>query len=447
MNLGLPIAPSQRNDKIYNTQEETGVDLLKNYFTSNANVDRSTGPPIRTDTPTQDYGKPGLLFPLEARVQGLDDKLVQQALTKSLTAEALAKHLEGSIFSWAGPNVSPQTPASRSNGSVETVTPSRLQATYDQGIFRPPPGLVMPQHPHLNMRLHSLQDFMQPQQQFFSPPAAPRAMMDMTCQESATPHTVPMHMSLHTRMSSYEQSYNTKSTPRRRRVSDRGKFLTRQKRMDQGPEPSEADIYPEDAMAQDWHYDEGVYRERRPLPQGIMMRQPSSSLPVNLQVGDATAWPTPAEAKIEKPTPATPALVYVTPPAQFSPSNTYRPTENTEEEYHTVSPVATETNVSSPSVAALVSRAGTDGLPSDVRPLTPGQIDGTRYGLRMFGIGINDSWEPPAIHSSRSNRVDLSRETLSEWDAVPFRVRPRLHDGWGSWEWAHRIGWYNDEWN
>lgn len=37
------------------------------------------------------------------------------------------------------------------------------------------------------------------------------------------------------------------------------------------------------------------------------------------------------------------------------------------------------------------------GLKGDERALTPGQEDGSRYGIRFWGIGYGDQWEVPGI--------------------------------------------------
>jgi hypothetical protein len=57
------------------------------------------------------------------------------------------------------------------------------------------------------------------------------------------------------------------------------------------------------------------------------------------------------------------------------------------------------------------------------RPMSPAQLDGSRYGMRFWGIGIGDSWDPETV----------APETK-------FRVRPREHEGWGGWEWVKEHG-------
>lgn len=57
------------------------------------------------------------------------------------------------------------------------------------------------------------------------------------------------------------------------------------------------------------------------------------------------------------------------------------------------------------------------------RPLSPGQVDGSRYGLGFWGIGLGDTWSPP--------KVEIGTK---------FRVRPLDHEGWGGKEWARVNG-------
>ncbi|KAF2851694.1 hypothetical protein T440DRAFT_517182 [Plenodomus tracheiphilus IPT5] len=89
----------------------------------------------------------------------------------------------------------------------------------------------------------------------------------------------------------------------------------------------------------------------------------------------------------------------------------------------------------------------------DTRPRTPGQADGSRYGLILGGIAAGCNWSPPAPKASSQ-----------------CRVRPRHHESWGGsgsamadswgredeehelvadkWSGAHevmKIGWDSDE--
>lgn len=66
-------------------------------------------------------------------------------------------------------------------------------------------------------------------------------------------------------------------------------------------------------------------------------------------------------------------------------------------------------------------------LPYNERALTPAQIDGSRYGIRFYGIAYGDQWELPQVG-------DFGKDET-------FRVRPRDHDGWGGLERALKKGW------
>jgi hypothetical protein len=62
---------------------------------------------------------------------------------------------------------------------------------------------------------------------------------------------------------------------------------------------------------------------------------------------------------------------------------------------------------------------------SESRPLSPGQLDGSRYGMQFWGIGLGDAWHPVKVEVG-----------------TRFRVRPREHAGWGGWQWVreHEVG-------
>ncbi|KAJ4376211.1 hypothetical protein N0V83_001493 [Neocucurbitaria cava] len=148
----------------------------------------------------------------------------------------------------------------------------------------------------------------------------------------------------------------------------------------------------------------------------------SSPQEEELVVTDTASWPTPAE-------------VYLGPgrgPAAVRPRAPYPPPREPEFnifENH-VAPTAEDMNDADAEVEALmnqiphltVNRLLTYGAPillCDPRPLTPGQLDGSRYSLR-----IGRSWDP-----------------IYPGEGTPFRIRPRNHEGWGGWEWALKNGW------
>ncbi|KAL1798892.1 hypothetical protein ACET3X_002929 [Alternaria dauci] len=235
----------------------------------------------------------------------------------------------------------------------------------------------------------------------------------------------------------------------------------RARRTDQGPEPSNADIYPDDAS----------FMPRRPsyqpepssFLQGYVLDVPSTR---QFRAEDAVVWPTPAEVyrqKLDSPPrhsvfarntsfienreperwsppaassmsqymlqfgqPSHPLALRFSPPAP-SPSppfdifaGHYPPTYD---DIH-------ETDAEIECLLAIlpdIFDLDLPEMPCDERPLTPGQTDGTRYGLAFHGIGIGDRWNCPDVR-----------------EGEPFRVRPRDHEGWGGWQWAIDNGWGNE---
>jgi hypothetical protein len=67
-------------------------------------------------------------------------------------------------------------------------------------------------------------------------------------------------------------------------------------------------------------------------------------------------------------------------------------------------------------------------MEAEPRPISPAQLDGSRYGMRFWGIGIGDSWDPVKVAPG-----------------TKFRVRPREHEGWGGWEWVKEYEMVKDE--
>lgn len=71
------------------------------------------------------------------------------------------------------------------------------------------------------------------------------------------------------------------------------------------------------------------------------------------------------------------------------------------------------------------------GLKSNERALTPGQEDGSRYGIRFWGIGYGDHWELPKVKKLEEEM--FSGETL--------RVSPVGNEGWSGMQTALARGW------
>jgi len=250
------------------------------------------------------------------------------------------------------------------------------------------------------------------------------------------------------------------SSPREYRPRPRA--LTRTKRTDQGPEPSHADIYPDDAN----------FMPRRQSYQAEPTERFQGFMPAPLperpfRAENTVVWPTPAEMHAQKPNnpqrrsgfprhvPAVenPApVVRWSPPEPSSmahymqqfgepshpfaftfpaPAPSATPPFDIFENHH--APTYADIHETDAEMECLLGilpdlfDLDLPEMPSDARPLTPGQNDGTRYGLKYYGIGLGDTWACPAAREDE-----------------PFRVRPRDHDGWGGWQWAIDRGWGNE---
>jgi len=203
----------------------------------------------------------------------------------------------------------------------------------------------------------------------------------------------------------------------------------RPKRTDQGPEPSAADIYPDDANwmpAAPAQVHRGYFAP--PPPQVAPPYQPK--LPVQVR----NSWPTPAEVYMHR-EPQPPQVAH-------SPQKPDAQTFNLFEGH--VAPSPEDMNAADDEVLTLLDQLpepridtliqfGAFDLIGDERPLSPLQQDGKRYGVNYYGIGIGDEWKPPAVPKGAS------------WDKpAQFRVRPRDHVGWGGWGWGIKNGWADE---
>jgi hypothetical protein len=440
------MAPSQNNiasQGIHNGDDSSVCQSFDSVIAP-PQVQQSAGATLSTPE-----GKPpGILFPPDTRAYGLDFNLVQHALTKTLTAEDLAKHLESSNpFAMMNNLTSTQGSRLPSDGlQARTVD--------DQEALHHPPGLTMPHNAQVNRHFHNLQDLIHNDQQPSTPPSGRRTKqeafgavvspqdncdspMDSYSSYLGSPQAIPGQHVHHAPPPVYNQPHTGgKFLPKGHRPSGRGRMFTRPqfvakpKRADQGPEPSSADIYPEDHPVSPEH--------RR----GSRMPYPTHKLPENLHVEDETAWPTPAEAVTNKVAPGR---------SSFSSSTLRQPSVSVgvngqpADEAHSIQSVSApeiSTFITPPNMSPVKSSLSdrSNKLMQDTRSMTPRQIDGSRYGLRFFGIGYKDEWLPPAIRGWSPNAgPDVP------WPKTDFRTRPRLHEGWGGWEWAHRQGWCNDD--
>lgn len=189
---------------------------------------------------------------------------------------------------------------------------------------------------------------------------------------------------------------------------------TQTRRGDQGPEPSLADIYPEDV---NWAPPPTTRQDVPTIPS-----EKPQLTEFNLLTRGTQPWYDPGEEVHQEPT----TIIPIAPAAQRSrilESHAQRAKEDFK---------AADQNVVAlldllPGLSATTQH---DAMAPDNRPLTPRQEDGKRYGLRYHGVGIQNAWDFPPIANGQS------------WtNPGPFRVRPMDHAGWGGQEWAQQMGW------
>jgi len=349
---------------------------------------------------------------------GLDGKLIGRALNKPMTANYLAQYLNGLVVHQAGLDTLPQ------GIQYDYITPLQESESRDgqaTTIVQPPPGFggVQSRKIRADESSAAAVSAMEPLHTPTGPAALshPRRFSDLP--------QYPQHHG-HTRHAS--------GGGHRRR----SRAYTRGKRTDQGPEPSVADIYPEDAN----------YTPRRPshrLDPAVPFHFLKSSPPPQPQfhVEDPVSWPTPAEMYALKPQkPQTPRSLVQLFEQQFAnqahAAAPAAPLDIFEDHSY---PSKVDFDSADDDVTVLLSsipnlfyqededqiqaqEQDTIVLSCDTRSLTPQQLSGVRYGLRYFGISLQDIWKCPEAK-----------------EGEPFRVRPRNHEGWGSWEWAIRNGW------
>ncbi|KAH8722558.1 hypothetical protein GQ44DRAFT_711663 [Phaeosphaeriaceae sp. PMI808] len=158
----------------------------------------------------------------------------------------------------------------------------------------------------------------------------------------------------------------------------------RKKRTDQGPEPSVADIYPDDAH---WAPTQPIHRGYFAPPPPVPLRpQPI------LYAERPAQWPTPAEVYTQGrqlPRQAPVAQVFNIFEGHYAP---------TEEDISDADGdvVALIDQLPNPSVHTLMCFSQASLTP-DARPLTPEQEIGERYGLTCQGAGSGEAWSPPAV--------------------------------------------------
>jgi hypothetical protein len=338
--------------------------------------------------------------------QGVSDELygtlLGKAREKPLTANDLAYLLRNQ---------------SRSDTSEETIrAPREMQDPFteharrapEQGqalkMVHPPPGfsnqmarMVAVEEDHI--------------------PAAPAAMRHHFA-PTPQPNPAYHHRQNISQSSASFQQLGQSSAPfqqhvRRPSSRRRPRTHTRTKRTDQGPEPSAADIYPDDA---DWPPPQPPHRSYFAPPPHQPKPQPT------LHMEQTAHWPTPAEVY----TLAPPQQPLTHPKQGFDIFEAHVPPSPDDMSAADGDVLSLINELPDPSIDTLIRFGAFDLLPEE-QPLTPMQESGKRYGMNFFGIGLGDDWVPPAAGENE-----------------PFRVRPRDHEGWGGWEWAIKKGWGNE---
>ncbi|KAF7450955.1 hypothetical protein A1F97_03973 [Pyrenophora tritici-repentis] len=366
------------------------------------------------DSPVQSHELPGSDADALA---GLDGKLIGQALNKPMTANDLARYLNGLTVHQGG-----LIPPSQGTQYGYGTRLPEIEASEDKAtkIVKPPPGFGRVQSRRI--------------------PAGESGAAVLSVMDPQNVPTGPAAMTRPRRFSDLPQFPQHASGSGHRR---RSRAYTRGKRTDQGPEPSAADIYPEDA---------NVTRRSSYLQPAVPFLFPKAEpLPQShFSAEDPVSWPTPAEVDtLNLKKPQTPrslirlfdqkfgneaaAAALPAPPAPFDifADHSY-PTKDDfnaadDEVRFLLSSIPTfyyQQEVGQAQTQTQHQDQGTAYLTCDTRPLTPEQLTGARYGIRYHGIGLGDNWK-----------------CLEVKEGEPFRVRPRNHDGWGSWEWAIRKGW------
>lgn len=336
-------------------------------------------------------------------------KLLTRAQGTPLTADSLAHMLKGG-----------------SDSSEETVRASRAQQdpfvehgspAHELGqtikVVRAPPGFGN-QRPRM----------VAVEEEQMMPSSSSRMLpnLQQTAQPSCHQHYGP---------SIGQSSAPFQQHPHRSSNSRRPRGYTRPKRTDQGPEPSAADIYPDDAH---WTPSEPIHRQYfAPPPYPPPQQQHQQQL--RLQEQNATSWPTLAEVHMQNSQPAAVAHSRQKFPAQPQPFNVFEchvaPSEADKSASDEVLTLLDQ--LPEPTIDTLLHFGAMDLLAED-RPLTPLQTTGSRYGLEFGGMGFGDPWRPAVVTTGRG------------WDnPEPFRVRPRDHEGWGGWEWGMTTGWGGGE--
>ncbi|KAF2865454.1 hypothetical protein BDV95DRAFT_612598 [Massariosphaeria phaeospora] len=238
-------------------------------------------------------------------------------------------------------------------------------------------------------------------------------------------------------------SINSQPLSRRNRHNiARKNYPSRPRRSDQGPEPSDADIYPADAPRKDSA--SGYAASGNTNRRQVAAQAPPRASPA-LRVSDRNNWPTPAEVhttaqaaitrfeqqanQLQHPQPQPPSRSRIPLDGDYNAADAEVQSTATPPEASILTSISRALSfiLTDLPLAELMTglhpSATTGNMRCDQRPISPAQKSGSRYGLKL-GINLNEPWNPPAVKPG-----------------TPFRVRPRGHDGWGGWIWAMEKGW------
>ncbi|KAF3048483.1 hypothetical protein E8E11_009347 [Didymella keratinophila] len=325
----------------------------------------------------------------QAHSGALYGKLIGLALDKPLNAKGLAEFLQKQDV--GAPLHSPKRGGTRRtpilaehNPSETTPTKSRLPSSREI----------------LDHLRGSARDAKTPTPCRVAIPSPPETITRTKRRDSAAHHQHRRNSSA----TSYRQHNRVPSHRYPRRTS-------RAKRSDQGPMPSAADIYPDDAH---WTPSAPLYETAHDY---VSYQEPQQAPePPHIVVANPFDWPPPAQVYAPE-APPTLTDIYEA-DAEVLELMNQLPAPS----LSTLAKLGNTHDIRTTSTFGLESA----GLKGDERALTPGQEDGSRYGIRFWGIGFGDSWDLP--------RIGELEEGMFGGEA--FRVRPREHEGWGGLQWA-----------
>jgi hypothetical protein len=305
----------------------------------------------------------------QAHPGALYGKLISRALDKPLTAKGLAEYLQNQDIYAPFEVLAPP-----SSSSITTVINQHTDT------ICPPPGFG-PFHGLENATDTPRTTVLAPIE-VITVPKGPFAFQHQHRRSSGHSSTSFQH---------HARNPSNKRYPRR---------TSRAKRMDQGPMPSAADIYPDDAN----------WTPSAPIHEGfsfdISIKRP------RMIINEAFHWPTPAEVYTHKPESAPTSAEQRIPPTAADVNAADNDVLTLLDELPEPS---LNTLVKFDTTQDLNVFTGLD-LPCDSRALTPGQLDGSKYGMRFYGIALGDEWECTETQESEH-----------------FRARPREHESWGGW--------------